>query len=453
MGLGRGKNATVSLRDGSNSKQFAYEAVSASGERVKATMMAPTTQAVVAALQREGYVPVSVLEQKKSAGDIDLTAWLTGGGVKLKWGARAEFARRLNQMLRAGISVPKALLSLAEDAPKGVSEMCVSMSEKVMSGVPLYEAMREHPRAFDDITVSYIEAGEQAGTLVATTDRLAEMLGKRASLQNKIKGVSAYPKMVGGSIAVIVALIIAFLVPMYAKIYASFNAELPAPTRALVWAADHFSPVGIATFDVGGITFFLPTIYPFNIGSFLLYIVLGVFIFRRKMKDNLEVGHKIDRIVYRLPLVGALTHKQSLQRWASTLSGSMATGVTMSRSIELAAGAAGSRWHRYLAPQLQEAVRTGRTISSEVAKHPDLYPPNVRTMMATGEETGELDTMLGSVSDALDSDIDAIVAGLSAKVEVALLLVLGVVVGGLLLVLYMPILQLAMTASKGLGGG
>lgn len=447
-----GEKGAVSVRDGQNSRQFSYEAVSATGQRVKSTMMAPTATAVVAALQREGYVPVNVVEQKKSAGDIDLTAWITGGGVKLKWGARAEFARRLNQMLRAGISVPKALMSLAEDAPKGVSEMCVQMAEKVMSGIPLYEAMAEHPRAFDEVTVSYIEAGEQAGTLVTTTERLADMLGKRAALQSKIKGVTAYPKMVGGAIAVLVVGIIAFLVPMYAKIYASFNAELPAPTRALVWVADHFSPVSISSFDLGGLTVFLPVLHPFYIGSFLLYFILGIIIFRKKMKNNLEVGHKIDRIWYRLPIVGALSHKQTLQRWASTLGGSLATGVMMSRALELAAGAAGSRWHRYVAPELQEAVRTGRTISSEVALHPDLYPPNVRTMMSTGEETGELDTMLTSVADALDSDIDSIVAGLSAKIEVALLLVLAAVVGGLLMVLYMPILQLALTASKGLGG-
>lgn len=450
--MGRKKNATVSSRDGQNSRPFTYVAVSAGGERVKNTMVAPNATAVVAALQREGWVPVEVTEHKQSAGNVDITAWITGGGVKFKWAQRAEFARRLNQMLKAGIGVPKALASLAEDAPADVAEMCNTMAEKVMAGTPLSEAMREHSRAFDDVTVSYIEAGEESGTLVQTTERLSVMLAKRAALQSKIKGVSAYPKMVGGSIAVLVIGIIAFLVPMYAKIYEGFNAKLPAPTLALVWVADHFSPIGIGSAEAFGMSWFYPVVHPFYIGSFLLYILIGVVVFRRKMKNNLETGHKIDKIVYRLPLMGDLSHKQTLQRWASTLSGALASGVPMVKALDLAAAAAGSRWHRYLAPDLQEAIRTGRSISSELAKHPGLYPPNLRTMMATGEETGELDSMLDSVADALDGDIDSIVAGLSAKIEVALLLVLGGVVGGLLLVLYMPILNLAMTASKGLGG-
>jgi type IV pilus assembly protein PilC len=312
--------------------------------------------------------------------------------------------------------------------------------------------MKEHPRAFDEVTVSYIESGEESGELVETTERLSVMLAKRAALVSKIKGVSAYPKMVGGAIGIMVIGIILFLVPMYADIYASFGAELPGPTLALMWVADHFLPVGMGTFELFGIDFPYPRPYPFNIGSFLLYILIGIVIFRRKTRDNLEIGRKLDRIVYRLPLVGALTHKQTLQRWATTLAGALASGVPMTRAIDLAAASSGSRWHQSIAPDLAEAVRTGRTISSEVEKHPDLYPPNVRTMLATGEQTGEIDSMLDSVAEALDSDIDAIVAGLSAKVEVALLLVLGLVVGGLLLVLYMPILQLATTASNGLGG-
>jgi type IV pilus assembly protein PilC len=239
---------------------------------------------------------------------------------------------------------------------------------------------------------------------------------------------------------------------MYAKIYESFGAKLPAPTLALMWVADNFSPIEITKTNLLGIPFFLPVPRPLSFGAFAFYIFVAVFVFRRRTRDNLEIGKTLDSIRFKLPVIGALAHRQSLQRWASTLAGGLATGVPMTKAIDLAAAASGSRWVRNLAPSLSEAIRTGRTISSEVAKNPELFPPSVRTMMSTGEDTGELDTMLDSVADALDSDIDALVAGLSAKIEVVLLLVLGGVVGGLLLVLYMPILQLATTASKGLSG-
>lgn len=434
------------------SETFTYVAVSATGQKVKNVMVAPSAGAVVTALSREGWIPLEVTPAKNQAMNLDITAFITGGGVKFKWAQRSEFARRLNQMLRAGISVPKALQSLGEDAPGPVAEMCNSMAEKVMAGQALSEAMAEHPRAFDDVTVAYIQAGEESGTLVQTTERLAIMLNKRAALQSKIKGVSAYPKMVGGSILVLVIGIITFLVPMYAKIYKSFNAPLPKPTLMLMWVAGHFSPIGLGKASLGSFTIFYPSPHPISIGMFILLIVAAVIFFRKKTKKNLEIGRKMDRILFRLPLVGALAHKQTLQRWATTLSGALASGVPITRAIDLAAMAAGSRWHQWLAPSLKDAVRTGRSMSSEISKVPELYPPNVRTMMSTGEDTGELDSMLDSVAEALDSDIDSIVAGLSAKVEVALLLVLGGVVGGLLLVLYMPILNLATTASKGLGG-
>ena len=435
-----------------SSRTFSYEAVAADGRRTKSTMVGPSHEAVKAALVREGWIPLRVDEISNKAMNRDIFAFITGGGVKFKWAARAEFARRMHQMLRAGISVPRTLVSMSEDAPKDVAAMCLDMADKVMSGQTLSSTMGGHPRAFDETTIAYIQAGEEAGTLVQTTDRLAVMLAKRAELGAKIKAVSAYPKMVGGAILVITVGIILFMVPMFAKIYAGFGAKLPAPTMALIWVSEHFLPVSFSSANLGSMTVFLPIPHPFNIGSIVAAIVVSILVFKRKTRNNIEIGTKLDRILFRLPLAGALMHKQSLQRWATTLSGALSSGVNMTKALDLAARASGSRWHQSVAPDLAEAIATGRTISSEISKHPRLYPPNVRTMMSTGEETGELDTMLSSVADALDSDIDSIVAGLSAQVEVALLLVLGGVVGGLIVVLYAPILNLAATANKGLGG-
>lgn len=448
-----GRTSTRPAPGNADSSIFKYEAVSRAGVREKSTMAAPSKTAVVRALVQDGWTPISVEEVNASALDIDLTAWLTGGGVKLKWRARAEFARRLHQMLRAGISLPKCLHALAEDAPADVSAMCMQMAEKVMAGESLAVAMREHPRAFDEVTIAYIESGEESGSLVETTGRLAVMLGNRAAVQSKIKSVTAYPKMVSTAIGFLVTLIIMFLVPMYEKIYAGFGSQLPAPTRALVWVSDHFLPLTFRTWHVAGVTIPYPMPQPFHVLSWVIYIAVGWFIFRRRTKGDPAVGEKLDRIKFRVPVMGKLNALQAMQRWAVTLAGALASGVPITRSLELSAAASGSQWHKNIVPQMVERVRTGRTISSAMVEHKDLYPPSVRTMLSTGEATGEMDTMLQSVSDSLESDIDAQVAGLAAKIEVVLLVVLGVVVGGLLIVLYLPILNLATAAQEGLGGG
>lgn len=436
--------------DTAQSASFAYKAVSPDGRRTDGTMVAPDERAVVKELQRQGWVPISVSESRGRMMSTDLTAWATGGGVKFKHSQRAEFMRRLHQMLKAGISPSRAIATLGEEAPKDVGAMCAEMSEKILAGERMSDVLGEHRRAFDDVTVAYIRSGEESGTLPEATERLANLLAKRAALKSKIAGVTAYPKLVGGAILLLTIGIIAFLVPVYSKIYASFDATLPAPTRVLVWLSHHLLPVGLNTFPLGGFTLFYPTLEPFSLGFPVLVVGVALWVFLKKTRKNLRVGERIDRIKFRLPLLGKLSRLQALQRWASTLSGGLEAGVPLSSALALSAQASGSRWHKRVAPHLIEAVRSGRSIASEMYEHDDLYPANIRVMVATGEETGEVDSMLNSVAESLESDIDALIAGLSAKIEVALLLVLGGTVGGLLVVLYMPILNLASAVSKGI---
>ena len=434
----------------STSKTYTWSGIDASGNRVKnQKIVAPNQAAAVSALKRERYL-VTDLKEAATGG---LNVNIGPEGVKFKWGQKAEFARRLYQMQRAGISTSRALATMAEDAKPEVAKMCLEMSEKTASGVPLSTALADHPRAFDEVFCAYVQSGEESGTLTATLGRLATLMAKRAAMQAKVKGVMAYPKMVGGAIFVIVFGIIMFLVPQYTKIYASFGAKLPAPTLALVWLSEHMMPITIKNVHIGPLPFFAPIPQPFNIISIILYLVAGWVIFRRYTRDDLEVGRKLDLIKFKMPVLGQLNHKSSLFRWASTLAGALSSGVMYARALELAAAASGSDWQKLTAVEFGQAVQSGRMISTAMEDHGTLYPPNVRTMVATGELAGEVPEMLDSVATALDEDVDGIVEGLSAKIEVALLLVLGVVVGGLLIVLYMPILQLATTATKGLGSG
>lgn len=428
-----------------SSSEFYWSGLDKDGKRVKKRkIVARSKEAVVANLSRDGAIATEVVAAGGMAG-FNLSMDIGGGAVKFKWAAKAEFARRLYQMIRAGISMPKALGEIGKDASPKVSDMCADLAEKVSSGVMLSEAMSAYPKAFDDVFVAYVASGEQSGTLMQAMENLSLLLAKRASMAAKIKGVMAYPKMVGGAIGIMVVGILMFLVPMYAKIYKGFGAPLPSPTLFVIGISKNFVPVGLTT-QFG---FPLPYPRPFAVLSVVFYLFIIWKVFRRQTRDNVDVNIFLNRIAFKVPLMGKLNHKNALFRWASTLGGALEAGVQTTQAIELAAAASGSKWMEALVPEFVEAVRSGRPLSWSTANHPKLFPSNIVTMLATGEETGEVDSMLMTVSKTLDEDIDSLVAGLSAKIEVALLLVLGVVVGGLLLVLYLPILNLAATASKG----
>lgn len=436
---------------------YEYTAVSPTGQRVKAKMTATSDSAVSAALAADGWIVTSIKEVASGGINMDLGT-LLGRPVKLDASAVAEFARQFHQLLKAGLSVPKAILAIGEEAEPQFALMCQEIAQGVANGEALSVALSRYPKAFDEVFCAYIHAGEQAGTLVTTTERLATMLDKQSGIQKKLKGVTMYPKMVSFAIGGIVMMIMMFLVPAYAKIYASFGAKLPGPTEALVKVSNvvipikthHWGPLNI-------IPLFHGFVYP-NLLSPIYWAIMGFFAFRWwnfKNRENVEVGTKLDKIKFRVPIFGVLLKRMSLYRWASTLSGALHSGVPMTDALTLAARASGSRWQLKVLTEMHDAIRSGRPLSQALSspENKQLYPANLRKMVETGELAGELDAMLDSVAEALNSDIDAIVAGLSAKIEVALLMVMGSVVGTLLIVLYMPILSLDSTIGNGLQKG
>lgn len=434
------------------SSTYYWSGVTKSGALVKRQkIVAPNQSSAIAALAKEG-----VTLTKISTGGLSLNMEVGSGEVKFKWAQKAEFSRRMYQMLRAGISLSRTLQSLGEEASDKVSDMCNDLADRVSGGQSLSQALKTYPKAFDEVFVAYVQAGEDSGTLVETMGNLSILMAKRAAMQSKIKAVMAYPKMVGGAILVMVFGILLFLVPSYAKIYDSFGAKLPAPTQALVGLSQNILPFA-GDNSKAWVKIPLGPL-PFSFNPVALMSIIGIIwgswvFFRKQTAENENVNLKLAKFRFKMPILGKLNHKSALFRWSSTLSGALSSGVGAARGVELAADAAGSYWFQYLVPDFTAAIRSGKNLSDEMSKHKDLFPANIRTMMATGEETGEIDEMLKSVSQALDEEVDSIVAGLSAQLEVALLIGLGIVVGGLLVVLYLPILQLAATASKGLGAG
>jgi type II secretory pathway component PulF len=410
---------------------YVFEAVNAAGSRVTDRMTGTSPRSVAVALQADGWIPITITVERGGL-NLDVSQLFRRTTVQLDAAAAAEFARQLYQLVDAGISLSGALTSLSDGAPQLYAEMCLDLASQVTAGRPMSEALEAYPSAFDEVFRAYVRTGEVTGTLELSLGRLSTMLTKRAEMRNKIKAVTAYPKFVSGAIAIIVTGILMFLVPKFAEIYAQFDAPLPAPTQVVVAASRKFHYVAAI-------------------------VTAAVFAARRflaAVDGDPMWDRRIDTFRFaRMPLFAELQHKTALFRWASTLGGAMEAGVMMTDALELASGAAGSRWLRQLTPELARSVREGKPLTRMLRDVPVLFPPNVRTMIATGEEVGNMPIMLEAVAAALDSDVDRIVSTLGAKIEVALLVVLGVVVGGLLAVLYLPILGMANAAMQGLAPG
>lgn len=431
-------------------KMYSYTAVSADGVRRKNRMQAPSKSVVSATLEEKGYYLLDIKEIDEAGLSMDLGAAWSARPLRMKPVELSAFTRQLYQLIRSGISMPKAIATMGEEAEPRMAAMCQDISERVSNGATMSDAFAAYPTVFDDIFIAYISAGEITGAFLDTLYRLSRMLEKRAMLANKIKSVTAYPKMVSGAIGAMVVLIFLFLVPMYADIYASLGSELPAPTRIVVAISEQLVPI---SFHHVTSIIYIP--YP-NFLSPTLWIGLLIFaamMFLRATKNDLEIGKKIDKLKFGMPIFGRLNYKTSLFRWSSTLAGALHTGVQQQPALELAARASGSRWQRLVTAEHIERVRSGKALSESLTNHRELYPPNVRAMVATGEISGDMAEMLESVATAIDDEIDTLVSGLSAKIEVGLLMIMGVVVGLLLIALYLPILNLATTAGEGLSGG
>jgi len=485
---------------------FNYTAVTAAGVRHRGKMQAPTAQVVSEALQQDGWIPLSIEEVSTGGVNTDVAALVAVKPVVLSVRTTATFARQLAELLKAGVPLPRALEALGAEGSENMQKVTTTLVELVSAGVPLSKALETFPKAFDEIFRSYVEAGEQAGTLAISMARLAKTLERRAEMQLKIKAVTAYPKMVSGAILGIVALILIYMVPMYAKIYASFGQELPAATRALQAFTAKVPPITftsnvpmpavmegktsivdlimviiVAVFVIGGswlrnrqkgvtpkklkqfikyaiVTYITLFAYDFQINIIstlfwgLLYGGITTFI---ALVDSGKIDDKyaviLDKVKFKMPIFGALNYQTTLYRWTSVLAGALEAGVPLDNALDLAARTTGSRWHLAASKQIRGSLRNGLPLSETMNNYKDLFPPNVRTMVSTGEQAGELFTMIDNISRAIDGEIDTIISGLSAKIEVALLVTMGIVVGGLLVVLYLPILQLSVKAGEGMG--
>ncbi|MBN1907781.1 MAG: type II secretion system F family protein [Deltaproteobacteria bacterium] len=331
------------------------------------------------------------------------------------------FTRQFSTMIDAGLPLVQGLNILAEQAdnPKFRS-ILKQITKDVEGGSTLAEAMKKHPKVFNELFVNLIAAGEVGGILDTILQRLATFIEKAAELKSKIKGALTYPIVVVCIAFIVIAVILIFVIPVFQDMFASFGSALPAPTQIVVNMSDFMKG---------------------NIHWVILGIVLIAFLF--KQYRNTKGGRKTtDNIALKLPIFGDLLKKTAVARFTRTLGTMLASGVPILDSLEIVAKTAGNVVIEEIIYEVRGSIAEGQTIAEPLSEN-DVFPGMVIQMISVGEATGALDTMLEKIADFYDKEVDAAVDALTSMLEPLLMLFLGGAIGGLVVAMYLPIFSMA----------
>ena len=392
---------------------YQYVARDRGGKKVRGTLTAENRQGLVQALQRKGLTPEKISEGGASGG-VNRT--------KVKSRELLIFSRQLSTIVDSGLPLLQGLDILSEQMEDPRFQKCITeIGQAVESGETFSEALRRYPRIFSDLYVSMVRAGEASGDLDGVLLQLADYLEAMEDLKRRIKGAMTYPVVAFAMICLIAGGLIIFVVPKFAEIFSSLGSELPVPTQILISISDQFRK-------------------PINILIFLGVVIGGTLAYRAY--NATESGrYNLDALKLRLPVFGSLLRKVAISRFTRTLSTLTRSGVAILGALEIAERTAGNEVFAKAVRAAGESVRNGETLADPLARSGQ-FPALVTRMIGVGEKTGALEAMLGKISDFYDSEVKAAVDGLTSLIEPLLILVMGIVVGGMVIALFMPILNL-----------
>ncbi|WP_456373288.1 type II secretion system F family protein [Thiolapillus sp.] len=391
--------------------EFAWTGTDRRGKKVKGKMRAANDALVRADLRRQGVTPVKV--QKL----INLRI----GKPKITPGDIAVFSRQLATMMKAGVPLVQALdiVGKGHNNP-AMQEMILSIKADIEGGTSLTNALRKHPLYFDDLFCNLVEAGEHAGVLETLLDRIATYKEKTESIKKKIKKALFYPTAVIVVGIIVTAILLIFVVPTFEELFQSFGAELPAFTQLVIDLSKFIREYWWAI---------------------LLGLAATVIILSNLWKRSPKFREMIDRALLKAPIFGSILHKSALARFARTTSTMFAAGVPMVEALDSVAGATGSIVYGNAVKEMRDDIATGQSLRLAMEQQ-DLFPHMVKQMVAIGEESGALDEMLGKVADFYEEEVDNAVDSLSSLLEPLIMAILGVLVGGLVVAMYLPIFKL-----------
>jgi type IV pilus assembly protein PilC len=392
---------------------FVWKGKTRDGKVVSGERNAENKEAVMALLRRDQILVSSVKEKGK-----EIALPKLGGGVPSK--DLAIFTRQFSVMIDAGLPLVQCLEILGgQQENKNFAKILQQTRMDVEGGASLADAMRKHPKAFDDLFVNMIAAGEAGGILDTILKRLATYIEKAVKLKAQVKGAMVYPIAVICIAGIVIAVILWKVIPTFASMFEGLGAELPLPTRLVILASNWF--VRLLPFLVVG-------------------IVLLVILFRRYYATY-NGRRVIDRTILKLPILGLIMQKIAVARFCRTLSTLISSGVPILDGLEITARTAGNAIIEDAIMSVRKGVESGLTVAQPL-KESGVFPPMVVQMIAVGEQTGALDAMLSKIADFYEEEVDQAVANLLTLMEPVMILFLGVTVGGIVISMYLPLFDL-----------
>jgi type IV pilus assembly protein PilC len=403
--------ATATVKALKREVPFAWEGRDKRGARIKGKSLAPDEKTLRAELRRQGVAPSKIRKQRQG-----------GKGGKVNPGDIAVFSRQLATMLAAGIPLVQAfeIVGAGHEKP-AMQKLILDVKADVEGGTSLHEALGKHPLYFDDLYVNLVEAGEQAGALESLLDKIATYKEKTEALKKKVKKALFYPAAVLVVAVIVTVVLLIFVIPQFESLYKGFGANLPAFTQFVIHVSQVVQHDGIfIAMALGGL------IWTFSY-------------FKKRSKAMREF---LDRLVLKLPIIGPILNKAAIARYARTLSTMFAAGVPLVEALDSVAGATGNIVYEKAVYKMRDEVSTGQRLQRAM-ENTGLFPNMVNQMIAVGEESGSLDEMSGKVATFYEAEVDNAVDAMSSLLEPLIMLILGVLVGGLVIAMYLPIFKLA----------
>jgi type IV pilus assembly protein PilC len=389
---------------------FSYTAKDGQGLKLSGTVEATDQRDAIASLHKKGLVVISVKEERRKK--------TRAQGVKLD--DLVVFSRQLATMVESGINLVQALHILSEQVEnKVLSNVTIKIREDVEAGSTLHNALEQHPKVFSNLYINMVRAGETSGLLDEILDRLASYLEKSSALQRKVKSSLVYPAVVITMAVLITSVLLVKVVPTFKGIFATLGGTLPLPTQILIMVSD-------------------------NLRKSIIFVIIGFAGFgflSQKYLSTRRGRYQFDSFLLRMPMFGPLFRKVVVAKFSRTLATLVKSGVPILHALEIVGKTSGNLVIEETVNNARTSIREGEPISEPLSKS-GAFPPMVVRMISVGEQTGQLEKMLNKIADFYDEQVDAAVSGLTSMIEPLVIAFLGVVVGGIVMALFLPIFRI-----------
>ena len=392
--------------------EFTYQGTDRKGKKVKGEIYALNDTLAKTELRKQGINPLRVKKKPQP---------LFGGAAKIKPQDIAIFSRQIATMMKSGVPLVQSfdIIGLGHEN-QSMQKMIMAIKTDVEGGSTFAESLMKYPHYFDDLFVNLINAGEQSGALESMLDKLATYKEKTEALKAKVKKAMTYPVSVLIIAFIVTAILLIFVVPQFKEVFSSFGAELPAPTLFVIALSEFMQAYWWV---------------------FVLATGFSVWFFKYTFARSAQFRKRVDIFALKIPIIGLITTKSAIARYARTLETMSVAGVPLVEAMDSVAGATGNIVYREACLVIKEEISAGTQLQTSM-KATGLFPPMVLQMVSIGEESGSLDFMLSKVADFFEAEVDNLVDNLTTLMEPMIMAVLGVLVGGLIVAMYLPIFQL-----------